>query len=203
MENTENKKTNKLKKVLIVFIVLLVIIIAIAIPFSLLTKDKEPSNGKNKLKGPKDVKTYECTKKGEVCSFEEMYEGVEVNVEVAEGKTYTFSMIANGKDTMTLMLQENILDDIEWHEEGINMKGPQTLMYELNEIVKEWTKLDDIIQYEYTDKGKKTSDSYCSTATSPTEYECPKDKYDKRGYTGINITDGKIKMLFSSIIIYL
>ena len=58
-------------------------------------------------------------------------------------------------------------------------------------------KIDDIIQYEYTDKGKKTSDSYCSTATSPTDYECPKDKYDKRGYTGINITDGKIKMLYN------
>ena len=197
MENSENKKTKNSKKILIAFIIVLVVILAIAIPVSILMQDKSQKKNNKELKGPKDIKQYECTKKGEVCTFEQMYEGVEVNVEVAEGKTYTFSMIANGRDTMTLMLQQNIKDDVEWHAEGINMKGPQTSRYMINEITKDWTKIDHIDNYEYMDKGKITSDAYCNTTESRTDYECPKNQYDKRGYNGINITDGKIKLLYN------
>ena len=146
MENNEIKKTNKSKKFLIAFIVVLVIVLAVAIPVSLLSS-KEPSKSKGGLKEAKEVKKYECTKKGELCTFKEMYEGVEVNVEVAKGKTYTFSMIANDKNTMTLMLQQNIEKDVEWDEEGSNQKGPQTALYKLNELIKGWEKAIKITQY--------------------------------------------------------
>lgn len=198
MENNENKKIKNSKKILIAFIIVLVVILAIAIPVSILMQDKSPKKNNNKeLKGPKDIKQHECTKKGEVCTFEQMYEGVEVNVEVAEGKTYTFSMIANGRDTMTLMLQENILDDVEWDSEGSNQKGPSTSLYEVNQKVKEWTNIENILSYNYTDKGKILSETICAASGEHDEYECPKDQYDKRGYTGLTITDGEIKLLFN------
>lgn len=196
MDNNENNKNKKFKRALIIFIVVLALIIAIALPYSILSlnKDDTKTDGLNKAK---DVKDYECTKKGQVCSFEEMYEGVEVNVEVAKGEIYTFSMIANDEDTMTLMLQQNIIDDIEWHEEGINMKGPQTSLYKLNEQLQNWTYIENIKQYSYTDKGKLDTDAFCSTAVEPTLYECPTSEYDTRGYNGITITDGEIKLLYN------
>ena len=196
MENNEIKKTNKSKKFLIAFIVVLVIVLAVAIPVSLLSS-KEPSKSKGGLKEAKEVKKYECTKKGELCTFKEMYEGVEVNVEVAKGKTYTFSMIANDKNTMTLMLQQNIEKDVEWHDEGINLKGPQTSLYQLNELVKDWENISVIEKYSYTDKGKVDIENYCSTATNPTKYECPENQYDTRGYNGLTIVNGEVKLLFN------
>lgn len=196
MENNENKKKFNSKKLLVVLIIVLVIILAIAIPISLLSSNK-PEKEKNKLNGPKEVKTYECTQKGKVCSFQEMYKGVEVNVEVAKDEVYTFSMIANDRNTMTLMLQQNIDKDVEWDEEGSNQKGPQTALYELNELVKEWDNIPNIEKYSYTDKGKLTVENYCATAVNPTVYECPENQYDKRGYTGLTIENGKFKFLFN------
>lgn len=196
MENNENKKKNNFKKLLVTFIIILVIILAIIIPVSLLSKDK-PGNNKNKLKGPKDVKTYECTKKGQICSFQEMYKGVEVNVEVAKDKTYTFSMIANDKNTMTLMLQQNIEKDVEWDEEGSNQKGPQTALYKLNELIKDWENIPSIKKYSYTDRGKIDSERICSSIGERDEYQCPKQPTDKRGYNGLTIEDGNIKFLFN------
>ena len=196
MENNENKKKNNSKKFLLVLIIVLVIALAIIIPVSLLSKDK-PGNNKNKLKGPKDVKTYECTKKGQICSFQEMYKGVEVNVEVAKDKTYTFSMIANDKNTMTLMLQQNIEKDVEWDEEGSNQKGPQTALYKLNELIKDWENIPSIKKYSYTDRGKIDSERICSSIGERDEYQCPKQPTDKRGYNGLTIEDGNIKFLFN------
>lgn len=196
MENNENKKKNNSKKFLLVLIIVLVIALAIIIPVSLLSKDK-PGNNKNKLNGPKDVKTYECTKKGQICSFQEMYKGVEVNVEVAKDKTYTFSMIANDKNTMTLMLQQNIEKDVEWDEEGSNQKGPQTALYKLNELIKEWENIPSIKKYSYTDRGKIDSERICSSIGERDEYQCPKQPTDKRGYNGLTIEDGNIKFLFN------
>ena len=196
MENNENKKKNNSKKILLVLIIVLVIALAIIIPVSLLSKDK-PGNNKNKLKGPKDVKTYECTQKGQICSFQEMYKGVEVNVEVAKDKTYTFSMIANDKNTMTLMLQQNIEKDVEWDEEGSNQKGPQTALYKLNELIKGWENIPSIKKYSYTDRGKIDSERICSSIGERDEYQCPKQPTDKRGYNGLTIENGKFKFLFN------
>ena len=196
MENNENKKKNNSKKFLLVLIIVLVIALAIAIPVSLLSKDK-PGNNKNKLNGPKKVKTYECTKKGQICSFQEMYKGVEVNVEVAKDKTYTFSMIANDKNTMTLMLQQNIEKDVEWDEEGSNQKGPQTALYKLNELIKGWENIPSIKKYSYIDRGKIDSERICSSIGERDEYQCPKQPTDKRGYNGLTIEDGNIKFLFN------
>ena len=196
MENNENKKKFNSKKLLVVLIIVLVIILVIAIPISLLSSNK-PEKGKNKLKGPKEVKTYECTQKGKVCTFQEMYKGVEVNVEVAKDEVYTFSMIANDRNTMTLMLQQNIDKDVEWDEEGSNQKGPQTALYELNELIKGWENIPSIKKYSYTDRGKIDSEKICSSIGERDEYQCPKQPTDKRGYNGLTIEDGNIKFLFN------
>ena len=196
MENNENKKKYNSKKLLVVLIIVLVIILVIAIPISLISSNK-PGNNKNKLNGPKEVKTYECTKKGKVCSFQEMYKGVEVNVEVAKDEVYTFSMIANDRNTMTLMLQQNIDKDVEWDAEGSNQKGPQTALYELNELIKGWKNIPSIKKYSYTDRGKIDSERICSSIGERDEYQCPKQPTDKRGYNGLTIEDGNIKLLFN------
>lgn len=196
MENNETKKTNNSKKYLIVFIIVLAIVLAVAIPVSLLSGNK-PTKSKAGLKEAKEVKDYECTKKGNVCSFNEMYEGVEVNVEVAKGKTYTFSMIANDKDTMTLMLQQNIKEKTDWHGETINMKGPQASLQRLNEAVATWDNISYIEKYSYEDKGKKDLEAYCKSDKIEPGFKCPADEYDTRGYKGITIDKGDITFLFN------
>ena len=196
MENNETKKTNNLKKYLIAFIIVLVIILAVAIPVSLLSGSK-PTKSKAGLKEAKEVKDYECTKKGNVCSFNEMYEGVEVNVEVAKGKTYTFSMIANDKDTMTLMLQQNIEEEVQWHMELINMKGPQYALQKLNEKVAGWTNIDNITKYSYEDGGKKDYERICNSTEREEGYECPTNASESRCYNGLNIENGEAKFFFN------
>ena len=197
MENNETKKTNNSRKYLVAFIIVLAIILAVAIPVSLLSSANKDSKSKTDLKEAKEVKEYECTKKGNVCSFNEMYEGVEVNVEVAKGKTYTFSMIANDKDTMTLMLQQNVEVVTDWHNELINMKGPQYALQKLNEAVANWDKLSNIEKYSYEDRGKKDLENYCNSTTIEEGFKCPTDESDTRGYKGITIEDGNATFLFN------
>ena len=196
MEQKNTQKKNNLKKLLVAFIIILVIVLVIAIPVSLLSSNKPSNNNKNKLNGPKDVKDYPCTKKGEICSYQEMYKGVEVNVEVSKGETYTFRMIANDKFTMTLMLEENIEEDVEWEEEGINFKGPQTALFKVNQKVANWNNINNLKKYSYTDKGKLDSEQLCATGEH-NEFECPKDEFDKRGYNSLNIEDGKVKFIYN------
>ncbi len=197
MENNETKKTNNTKKILVGIIIVLVIALIVAIPFSIISLNGNKENKNNGLKGPKKVKEYECTKKGNVCSFEEMYKGVEVNIEVAKGKTYTFSMIANDKDKMTLMLQQNIVDEADWHSELINMKGPQTALQELNEKVQKWTNVVDIENYAYTDSGKKDLERICGSSNEEQGFKCPEDEYDTRCYNGLSINRGKLTLNFN------
>ena len=196
MENNETKKPNNSRKYLVAFIIVLAITLAIAIPVSLLAT-KAPTKSKAGLKEAKEVKTYECTKKGKVCSFNEMYEGVEVNVEVAKGKTYTFSMIANDTDTMTLMLQQNIKEKIDWHGETINRKGPQSSLQRLNEAVAGWDNISYIEKYSYEDRGKKDSEAYCASDKIEQGFKCPTDEYDTRGYKGLTIDNGEVTFLFN------
>lgn len=195
METKEEKKQNTFKKILIGIIVVLVIFLAIAIPFSILNLNN--SEQEKSLTKAKDVKDYECTKKGEVCSFEEMYEGVEVNVEVAKDEIYTFIMIANDRDTMTLMLQQNIEEDVAWHSELINMKGPQLALQTLNEKVAGWTKISFIENYNYTDGGKKDLDKICNSDTAEPGFKCPEDESDSRCYNGLSITNGTVTFYFN------
>ena len=123
--------------------------------------------------------------------------GVEVNVEVAKDKTYTFSMIANDKDTMTLMLQQNIKEKTDWHGETINMKGPQASLQRLNEEVATWDNISYIEKYTYEDKGKKDLEAYCQSDKIEPGFKCPADEYDTRGYKGITIDKGDITFLFN------
>lgn len=198
MENNVNKKTNNSKKILISFIIILVLALVVAIPVSILMQDKSTKKDNDKeLKGPKKINQHECTKKGNVCSFNEMYEGVEVNVEVAEGKTYTFSMIANDIETMTLMLQENIEETTSWHNELINMKGPQNALQKLNEKIETWENISYIENYNYEDGGKKDLEKICASTALEDDFKCPKDSYDTRCYNGLTITNGEIKFLFN------
>ena len=195
MENNQNKTQNQ-RKVLITIIILLVIFLVIAIPFSIISLNKTQKND-DKLKPAKQVKNYDCVTKGKVCSFEEMYKGVEVNIEVAQGKTYTFNMIDNDKETMTLMLQQNIENDIEWHSEGINLKGPQTSLQLLNEKVKDWTNVNGITKYSYIDGGKTDLERLCNSTHIEPGFKCPTDEKDTRGYNGLTIENGSLKLLFN------
>lgn len=198
MENNENKNTKKSsKKFLVAFIVILAIILVVAIPVSLLSTSKPAKSKDNGLKPAKKVKEYECIKKDKVCTFDEMYEGVEVNVEVAEGKTYTFSMIANDKETMTLMLQQNVVDSVEWHKEEINMKGPQYAIQMLNEKIADWDNISNIEKYTYEDGGKKDYERICNSDVKEPEYKCITENHKTSGYNGLKIENGETTFLFN------
>ncbi|MBE6148667.1 MAG: hypothetical protein E7167_04180 [Firmicutes bacterium] len=130
------------------------------------------------------IENNECIKKGNVCSLQDIKNGVYVDVEVNDKKSYGFYVISNTENEMTLIMNENIADNIDWHHELINMKGPLEALGQLSDYTYSWTKIDIIDNYTYDDYGKKYSDKLCEEGSNP-GYSCKYSIYKTRGYNKI------------------
>lgn len=177
-------KLEKFNKALKIFIVVLTVILLVAIVILLLPtaiKEKE-----------KPIKQHECIKLGKFCSEEEIYNGVEVEVEVAENKTERFHVISNTSYSMTLMLNENIAKKVDWHSDLFNIYGPDDPLIELANRTKTWKKIDKIKDYKYLDNGYATYVSNCQNQTTEPGYDCTNQAHPTRGYVGLRITNGTL-----------
>ena len=111
------------------------------------------------------LKEYECLKKGKLCNSNEIYDGIEVEVEVKNNVKYRFYMISNTEEEITLIMANNIIDKVDWHIELINMKGPGTALGKIFEETKTWEKISNIQNYTYDDYGLKNFIESCKTDT--------------------------------------
>lgn len=171
---------DKFIKGLKIFIIVLAVILIIAIPVSILTYGSNTNN----------LKTNTCTEKGNICTFDEIFEGVEVLVEVTDGKEYVFNVISNDENTMTLQMNKNLKREVNWHSELTNVKGPQNALETLLTATNKWNNIAVITDYQYTDFGKTNYETSCSTSSTEPDYDCSNDYHLSRGYNSLTIKDG-------------
>lgn len=171
-------KNEKIIKFLKIFIVVLVIILAIAIPVSLITYDSDP-----------EIKSNECIQKGKVCTADEIFDGVEVLVEVKKGKKYVFNVIYNDEKSMTLLMNENLIKESDWHGELVNIKGPRQALIDLYLKITDWKNVEPI-SFMYKDEGKLSFEEFCATGNVDPGYDCTNTTYLSRGYDYIEINNG-------------
>lgn len=171
-------KNEKLIKFLKIFIIVLVIVLAIAIPVSLMTYKSDP-----------EIKSHECTQKGKVCTADEIFSGVEVLVEVKKDKKYVFNVIYNDENSMTLLMNENLIKESDWHGELVNVKGPQQALINLYLKTTDWKNVTPL-SFMYKDEGKSNFEEFCRTGNVDPGYDCTTTSYLSRGYDYIEINNG-------------
>lgn len=177
-------KLDKFNKALKTFIIVLATVLIVAIVAIVITAGID--NEKEK-----PIKQHECTKMGKFCSEEDIYKGVEVDVEVSENKTQRFYVISNTEYNMTLMMKKNIAPQVEWFNELFNIFGPETAMLELADRTKSWANIDLIEDYTYNDNGYQTFLDNCQNGTDTQNYyDCSTELDPTRGYFGLSINKG-------------
>ena len=185
-------KLEKFNKGLKIFIIVLAIVLVISIIaiviFSGTSATKE-----------KPIKQHECTKMGRFCSEEEIYKGVEVDVEVSDKKTERFYVISNTEHSMTLMMKKNIAPRVDWFDNILNIFGPETAMLELANRTKSWKNIDLIEDYKYSDNGLQTYISNCQNGTTEPGYDCSTTLDPTRGYISLAINKGVLTITANEI----
>ncbi len=183
-------KYDKFNKFLKLFIIVLAAILIVATPVSIYFYSKEDKTSKN-----------ECIKKGDICTDEEIYNGVKVSYEVKSGTTKEFYVIANDKDQMTLLAAENISEDVDWHSEMVNVKGPLNATISLVNATKNWKSVPTINNYRHKDTGLETFKNTCSgEGENKSGYDCYANGVLCRGYNEIIIQEGLT--IFNTNIVY-
>lgn len=190
-QKIQNKKTNKKSSNIIKLIIIIglsLIIIGIFCINVYVTKI---------FTNPIGIEEHECTKKGNICTDEDIYNGLEVAVEVKENVTYRFYMISNTEDNMTLIMANNVNNQEDWHNELINMKGPTKALGTLIERTKAWDNVDDITNFTYEDYGLKSFIENCQNNTTEPDYDCNNGQSEGRAYKSVNITKNKVEYIYN------
>ena len=142
----------------------------------------------------KSIDSYSCLKKGNVCSKEDIYHAMKVSIPVNDIESYDFYLLSNDAEAATYIMDHNLLDDVNWHNERINLKGPTNVFRVLAEVTNNWTSIPIISSYEYKDYGQELFQEFCdpTNGTKDELYDCNTDKIETRGYLGLEITDGDL-----------
>lgn len=169
------------KNLIITIIVILIIIISIVLVLSF---------NKSKIYKSDD----ECTKRGRVCSVEQIAKGVIVMVKVNSKMEIPFYIIKNNEYQMTLMSKDVLQENTNWSKYDDNIYGPDTLMLNLYELTKYWTNVPKIMEYNYNDEGFKEYASACiNNETSKQEFDCDNLDY-YIGYSNLSIKNGLLSL---------
>jgi len=94
---------------------------------------------------PEPIMTSEnaCVTSG-TCSQSDILAGIKVNVKVNDSKNYFFYVIADNGTELTLIMNRNLGDNIEWYAAaGDNSKGPTTALAELALRTSDWTNIPE------------------------------------------------------------
>ena len=142
----------------------------------------------------KNIEDVECLKKGKVCTTDELREGIKVKYKVNKTDTEEFYVLSNDENKMNLLLAHNIGESTYWSEEVTNVKGPTTALTYANKLVKKWTNVPYITDYNYVDFGYKYYLDVCVDKTVKDE------KFDCNAYAGykdFTVKDGKLTILYN------
>jgi len=78
------------------------------------------------------------------CSETDILAGIKVNVKVNAKKAYDFYVIADNGTELTLLMSENLGDNVMWYADATdNSQGPTTALVELASRTKEWTNIPE------------------------------------------------------------
>ena len=134
-------------------------------------KGETPSIGKITLKNGKikDVelvlseKTIVKNNEGKLVYFDSstlLYEiGEEVTFDPGDGDR-TWNIIDENRDTVTLMLTENLGDAIGWYYTYDNSYGPVPALNYLNSLTTDWDNVDPISSYTYINNSSDKEEIY-------------------------------------------
>jgi len=181
------EKLGKLRKRLIIIMVILLVIMLSLIVMFILPKTSPKYNAGYKAR---PYTNYYCLAKGSVCSPEDIYNSIKVTIPVNASQAYDFYLISNDKDTATFIMASNLVDDTDWHIEGINFRGPTKALKTLIEETNNWNGLNTIQEYKYEDSGYKLYQEHCSTTENQLAdllYDCSTRTVKARGYKGFEI----------------
>ena len=96
--------------------------------------------------------TATCVTRG-TCTAAEIKEGIKVNVEVNEEKSYDFYVIADDGEKVTLIMDRNLGDNVAWYaDDDDNGHGPTTAVAALKERTSGWANIPKK-EYTYSDEG--------------------------------------------------
>lgn len=110
--------------------------------------------------------TSDCTKKGFLCTKDELKKGVIVSFAVTPKETLDFFVISNTEEEMVLLSADVLGNKTSWNTENTNVKGPVTPLFELYDVTYNWRNVLTIKDYIYEDYGFKeclnsTNDELC------------------------------------------
>jgi len=103
---------------------------------------------------PESIMTSEnaCVTSG-TCSQADINAGILVNVKVNDKKAYDFYVMADNGTELTLLMSENLGDNVDWYaDDDDNSQGPTTAVAELKLRTSEWTNILER-DYVYRDDG--------------------------------------------------
>lgn len=186
MENELNKNNNNKKIIIIIIIIIVVLIIGSLLCIKLLNKTNNNNNTNNTEQNNetpskdefseeeikkheedpdyyekmKDYQTNEeCVNKGNVCNIFDIGNGIELKVDVNDNETYSFHVIDNDENTLTLLSDDSIVSS-SWRESEENFFGPDLLIKNVFEKTSSWTNVN-YQDFEYVDYGYKNYKQNC------------------------------------------
>jgi len=186
--NKEGVFMDKRKILIIVFSILIIIVISL-----LFLYDDPAAYKKNYgLENFGDNKVYDvnninnCLIVGNICTDEEVRNGIEVVVSVNDNKQLNFHVIDNDEYTATLLADENIMLS-EWANDN-NFYGPINALLNLYNETSSWDRIENNVNFEYEDTSYAVYKSYCVDKTNekPDYFNC-----NEIGYESISILEGK------------
>ena len=121
-----------------------------------------------------NIEDVECLKKGNICTAEELQNGIKVRYKVNKNDTYEFYVISNDDKQINLMLDRDIINQHVWGFQLTNTKGPGYSLFIMNDELKEWTNVP-YLNYTYVDFGYQYYVDVCVDKTKEDkEFDCSK-----------------------------
>ena len=188
-------KLEKLNRIRLGMIALIVVLIVVMTSTVYVLIKVTPSAKYNAGYSARSIMNYNCLKKGEVCSYEDIMNSIKIRLQVNEKKAYDFYLLKNDDKTATFIMASNLNNDVDWHVENINFRGPTKVYRQLLEETKDWTNMMPIESYKYEDYGLRYYHSKCDTLQAQLEelyYDCRDDVTPSRGYKSLEIVDDGI-----------
>ena len=122
-----------------------------------------------------------CTDEYYLCSSKEINNGEKVDYKVNDKDTYSFYIIDNSSETVTLIMDKNI-GKSDWSSD--NKNGPVNVLNKLLELTSSWTNVMDIMYFDYQDYGM--INLYTSNPYDPSK----SIEITPGGYDNFTVTEG-------------
>lgn len=138
----------KKKRVLIITIIITIILLCLIALINII--EIEPKGATKKSSKLELFDAPECVKASNICSSEEIYQGLKLKVKVSEDNIKEFYIIGNDNISLTLLSADTVEKNIKFAEKN-NLMGPINLLEVLREKTNDWDLIDYMNFFHYID----------------------------------------------------